>query len=422
MLVNRKIWLFLKGHKQLAIGVLIFLGIILLSNCMSDATQPDMRGEAYAGAETCRKCHQQIYDSYVQTAHFNTSSHSIPVAVQAGFNEGSNVFRFNDSTTVVMEKINGKYYQSYVKNGKKVFSHPFDIVVGSGRKAQTYLFYNDKKKMSQLPISYFMAEHAWANSPGFPAEDAKFDRNVPSYCLGCHSSYVFVNQTYKGVVMQEEFEKGKMVYGIDCERCHGPALAHVQHFTDRPNEKPARPLTSIHGLNRIQQNDLCALCHSGFRDVQQSLFAFQPGDDLNNFYIPDFGRVDTANMDVHGNQTQLMMASKCFQASKELTCNSCHNVHVKERDDLAVFSQRCMNCHQQVKHSFTGEDAVLDNAVQTNCIDCHMPLKPSTAITMLTNQQKSAVPDYIRTHLVTIYKNESRRMLDSFQLLKKNIQ
>ena len=184
-------------------------------------------------------------------------------------------------------------------------------------------------------------------------------------------------------------------------------------FTDRPQEKPNKYLASIRGLNRVQKNDLCALCHSGFRNVQRSLFEFKPGDDLSNFYFPEYGRVDTSGLDVHGNQTQLMMASKCYPLSNSLTCNSCHNVHVTERENLTVFSQRCISCHQQVKHSFAGGNAQLDNAVQTNCIDCHMPLKPSAAITMLTNQKVSAVPDYIRTHLITVYGKESKLFLDS---------
>lgn len=412
MLANNKI--------KLSIIVLALLCVIALANCISATRQSDdLRGPMYAGSEACRSCHQAIYESFIQTAHANTTSDSIHPAALNAFVQGKNVFAFNDSVSVVMEHLDGKYYQAYYRSGQKVFAHPFDITVGSGRKAQTYLYYNDKKKISQLPISYFMTEQAWANSPGFPAIDAKFDRNVPSNCLGCHSSYVAVNQTYKGVVMQEEFEKGKIVYGIDCERCHGPALAHVEYFTNRPKATDDKFLTSIRTLNRIQKNDMCALCHSGFRDVQQSLFKFKPGDDLNNFFAPVFGRQDTAQMDVHGNQAQLMMASACYTQTNTLTCTSCHNVHTTEKDNMVLFSQRCMNCHQQVTHSFTGKNAALDNAVRTNCVDCHMPLKPSSAITMLTNQKMSAVPDQIRTHRITIYDKESRAFLDS--LLKNNL-
>jgi Cytochrome c554 and c-prime len=407
--------------KKISIAIFISICIIVLSNCIEEPVQIDMRGKAYAGSQVCGQCHTEIVRSYQQTAHYNTTSEFISKLARSNFGPGFNTFRFNDSISVVMEEKDREYYQTYVRNGRKIFSHPFDITVGSGRKAQTYLYYNDKKKISQLPISFMTAENAWVNSPGFPARDARFDRNVPSYCLGCHSSYIEVKQTYQGPLMNEEFEKNKIIYGIDCERCHGPALEHVRHFTYNPKDTQDKHIVSIRGLNRIQKNDMCALCHSGFRDVQQSLFKFKPGDDINNFYVPDFRGADTDSLDVHGNQTQLMMASKCFQMSNDLTCNSCHNVHTTERDNMKIFSQRCMNCHQQVQHSFAAKSAELQNAVQNNCIDCHMPLKPSKAITMLTNQQRT-LPDNIRTHLVTVYRKESKMWMDSLlKVLPKRV-
>lgn len=414
MLTARKLFSFFIVNKKTTVLLLILLFIIFLSNCVSETKidTTDIRGEAYAGADQCRNCHQQVHDDYAHAAHFNTSSNELPQIVRERFEPGKNSFRFNDSTEVMMEKLDSGYYQSWYSSGKKILSQPFDITVGSGRKAQTYLYYTDKKKLSQLPISYFMSQNSWANSPGFPADHPKFDRDVPSYCMGCHSSFIGVKQTYAGVVMQEEFEKGKIVYGIDCERCHGPARAHVEYHVGHPQEKESKFITKISTLTRVQKNDMCALCHSGFRDVQQSLFNFKPGDNLNNYYIPEYGRIDTASLDVHGNQTQLMMASKCYQLNNDLTCNSCHNVHVKERDNIKVFSERCITCHKQVDHSFTKTGRNFMDALQNNCIDCHMPLKASS-IKMLTKQKADAYPDYIRTHLITIYKEETKRFLDS---------
>jgi hypothetical protein len=415
MLVGNKLVILLRENKKISVLILILALVTLLSDCVSNTStgKTDIRGEAYAGSAQCRNCHQEVYDNYSHAAHFNTSSDHLPSIVKSAFEPGKNIFKFNDSVEVVMEKTDSGFYQSYYVSGKKLFSKPFEITVGSGRKAQTYLYYNDRKKISQLPISYFMSEGSWANSPGFPGDHPRFDRNVPSYCMGCHSSFIGVKQTYTGVVMQEEFEKNKIAYGIDCERCHGPARAHIDYHTDHPQEKESKFITKISTLNRTQQNDMCALCHSGFRDVQQSLFNFKPGDNLVNYYIPDYGRIDTAGLDVHGNQTQLMLASKCYQLSSTLTCNSCHNVHVKERDDLSTLSQRCITCHKQSTHSFTDTDKKRTDAIQNNCIDCHMPLKASAAITMLTKQKTDAYPDYIRTHLITIYREETKRFLDS---------
>jgi len=406
---------FFKSNKKKSGVLLIILSFFFLATCISNNKRnfSDLRSAQYAGSAECKNCHLAVYESYAKAAHAATSSNRLPDEVQSAFQPGKNVFSFNEGEYVAMEKRDSVFVQSYYKKGSKVFSHPVDIVVGSGRKAQTYLYYNNKEKISQLPISYFMALHSWANSPGFPSDHPKFDRNVPSYCMGCHSSFVEVKQTYTGAVMQEAFQKNRIIYGIDCERCHGPAGEHVKYHTEYSKEKEARFITKIAELSRVQKNDMCALCHSGFKDVQQSLFNFKPGDNLGNYYIPDFGRTDTANLDVHGNQTQLMMASKCFQLNNNLTCNSCHDVHQKERDNIGLLSQRCMNCHQQVKHNFLRSDKNFITAIQNNCIDCHMPLKASAAITMQTMGNTSLFPDYIRTHLITIYKTETKKYLDS---------
>ena len=158
---------------------------------------------------------------------------------------------------------------------------------------------------------------------------------------------------------------------------------------------------------------MCALCHSGLRVQQQSLFTFKPGDKFSEFYYPDFNRTDAESLDVHGNQAQLMQSSKCYQLSNDLTCNSCHNVHVKERENIPLFSQRCINCHKEVKHSFAGTINNADALIQSDCIDCHMPLQASKTITMLTKQQTSAKPDFIRTHLIKVYLQESKIFMDS---------
>lgn len=406
---------FFARNKKKSVVLLIVASVIIIPTCVSkQETKPqDLRGELYAGSASCKNCHAAVYDTYIHTAHNNTSSDSLPGFLEQAFANDKNVFRFNDSISVVMEKTEGHFYQSLYQNARKEFSAPLDIVVGSGRKAQTFLYYNSKGKLSQLPISYFMSQVSWANSPGFPAEHPKFDRNVPSYCMGCHSSYIGVKQTYKGVALEEEFEKGKVIYGIDCERCHGPASEHVNYHESNPQDKVGKFITRIATLNRVQKNDGCALCHSGFRNVQQSLFQFKPGDDINNFYVPEYGRADTSNLDVHGNQTQLMLASKCYQLSNDMSCTSCHNVHIKERDNISTLSQRCIACHKQVDHSFAGKVGDLNSIVQNNCIDCHMPLKASSLITMMTRAKTDAYPDYVRTHLVTKYKEETQRFLDS---------
>lgn len=414
MMIVYQITSLVKKKKNVVFALAIFTCVMILSQCISGpgSVKVDVRGENYAGSLSCKNCHQSIYNEFIHAAHANTSSASLPDIIKPGLIPGSNVFEFNDSLKVVVEKHKDQYYQTAYQSGIKTSSHPFDLIIGSGRKAQSYLYF-DSSRIFQLPLSYFIAQNTWANSPGFPSQIAKFDRSIPSGCLGCHSSFIDVKQSYQGFQLTEHYDRQRIIYGIDCERCHGPAAQHVDYHTDHLGEKGTKFITSIKSLSRTQKTDMCSLCHSGVKDAQQSLFDFKPGDKLSDFYFPDFNLPAAEDVDVHGKQSILMMASKCYRLSDNLTCNSCHNVHVKERDDITIFSQRCISCHQQVKHSFIIKDKGLAAVIKTDCIDCHMPLKPSKAITLLTKQKTAAKPDYMRTHLITVYAAESKRFIDS---------
>ena len=95
MLANNKI--------KLSVILLASLCVIALANCISSAKRSDdPRGPMYAGSEACRTCHQGIYESFIHTAHANTTSDSLHADALAAFEEGSNVFVFNDSVSVVM--------------------------------------------------------------------------------------------------------------------------------------------------------------------------------------------------------------------------------------------------------------------------------------------------------------------------------
>ena len=67
--------------------------------------------------------------------------------------------------------------------------------------------------------------------------------------------------------------------------------------------------------------------------------------------------------------------------SNQLDCSSCHNPHVNEANSPKIFSQRCITCHTETKHT----SFMLPNdksLINDNCIDCHMPMLPSQKIVL----------------------------------------
>jgi hypothetical protein len=354
----------------------------------------NLSGQEFAGSATCQSCHSKIYRSHILTPHFLTSQWASTQSIKGSLDSGKNEFVYNSHLKVIVEKKGQEIFQVAFSHGEEAIKKRMDIVVGSGQKGQSYLFWNDSS-LYQLPVSYFSPLSQWSNSPGYPSDKVLFNRNVTGRCMECHSTTTKISLK-DGL---EIFDPSQLILGIDCERCHGPAARHVSFHRKNPNEKSGHEIISISGLNRQQKIDACALCHSGVRQSIKPVFSFATGDKLDEFSQPDYQNDSSRYLDVHGNQYGLLTASKCFKLTS-MDCSTCHNVHNKESNNLVLFSQRCMNCHQENKNFCTVKNAV---DIKKNCIDCHMPLMPSGKIQLMVSQRHSVIPDLVRTHLIKVY-------------------
>jgi hypothetical protein len=407
--------------KKLYIVILLLVPLCaLITQCFSP-TKTDPRDDVYAGSEKCITCHKDIYNSYLQTAHFQSSRQASIHSIHGSFAVGHNSFQFNDHIKVVMEKRDSSLYQAAYVNGKQTEAHRFDITFGNV-KAETYMSWRGNE-LFQLPMSYFDNVHSWTNSPGYRTDRADFGRPILRRCFECHSSYIkeLPQQTIDMQNRKVEFDKNSLILGIDCERCHGPGANHVNYHTEFPNEKKAKYMVKFSSLTRAQKMDACAVCHSGGKDVfQVTAFKFKMGDDLAKFKEPNFlpEPPNPATIDVHGNQNGLLRTSQCFIKSS-MDCTNCHNTHVNESANMAVYSQRCMACHSEAKHNFCTMAPKLGAIIKNNCIDCHMPLKPSNIISVEGSGGKKMVPYMVRTHHIAVYPQESQKILAFINEQKK---
>ncbi|WP_276482859.1 hypothetical protein [Paraflavitalea pollutisoli] len=399
------------NRTQLFIAFAITVSILGLARCMEaprkqlPRTTADVRGVAYAGADACKACHQSIHQNWLTTAHHATSARPSLTSIKGSFEPGHNTFRYRPELKVVMEQRKDWCYQVAYMNDVEKQAFPFGMVVGSGRKAQTYLYWWDDN-VFQLPISYSVQAGNWVNSPSYPADKVRFDRLVNIGCFECHGSYIErKGSQQEGNRQVDYFDKSKIIYGMDCERCHGPGAEHVSFHTNNPAEKKPQHIALYKQLSQQQQLDLCAQCHSGGHTSYNSIFQFRPGDSLSQYFSSAIATGSSASkLDVHGNQYQLMTASACFTKSAVLTCTSCHDPHAKERDNTAVLSARCSSCHTSVQHSFAAQLPAA--AITSNCIDCHMPALPSV-ISLKEEDKQVANVNQVRTHLIAIYAEKS---------------
>lgn len=386
--------------------------LFLFTKCMNNEVHDDEVSEAtspeneFAGSQVCANCHKEMYDKHLTTAHYLTSRPATDAYIKGNFDTGKNVFHYSDSVKVVMEQKDSIFYQVQYVNGVQKRKERFDIVVGSGTKGQTYLYWN-AKKILQLPVFYYTDYNEWANSPGYPGK-VIYNRPITSRCLECHSTYAQKISDEK--TEPEDFDRNKIIFGVDCERCHGPAAKHAAFQLENPTDTMGKFVINPGKLSRVQQLDQCALCHGGRLNKTKPSFTFQAGDKLSDYFQTDTVAKNATDIDVHGNQFGLLAASKCFKMS-EMTCSSCHNSHENETGKIELFSQRCMTCHNETHGNVCAMSKKMGTVITQNCIDCHMPVQASKAIVFLREGEEKPSTAFMRSHYIKVYPEEIKKVL-----------
>lgn len=352
---------------------------------------------AYAGDAACSTCHAKITATYETTAHHLTSK--LPdTNIEGSFDAPNNLMRTSNPRLVFeMNAQAGGVFTETARYQKlsgemQELTLPMDLIIGSGRKGHTYLYWNGDQ-LFELPVSYWTKTQGWINSPGYQDGLARFDRVIPPQCLECHASYFESAQP-----PVNRYVKSSLVLGVFCEKCHGPGAEHVRR--ERSAHPPSRgssdeAIVNPAQLPRDRQIDTCSLCHSGPIAPLAPSLSFLPGDRLAD-YVKTEDLDPKAPIDVHTNQVQLLEQSRCFRSSN-MTCSTCHNVHTPQRA-VAAFADRCLTCHRvQACPKFT----VLKAAIRTRCVDCHMPVQSSA--TLFADQDGHRLNPEIRNHRIAIY-------------------
>jgi predicted CXXCH cytochrome family protein len=194
-------------------------------------------------------------------------------------------------------------------------------------------------------------------------------------CDGCHS----VNYDIKTKTVTE--------WNVGCERCHGPASAHVAQPSRVNIVNPSR-------LDGVAAVDVCVQCHSEGHppkaiDGQEFHWpvGFKPGLRLADFWRLDehvLGQTETLYFpDGHARENR-MQGNDFVQSlmyRRGVTCASCHDPHGTPNNADLVKSARlvCLTCHgpgsPNGPHTSTIEQHThhQPGSPGGECVACHMP-------------------------------------------------
>jgi hypothetical protein len=383
---------------HLSLLTLVFLSAVIVG-IERQIYQP-VPASSYVGDEECLSCHKE-QKTFLRTAHHLTSQPADRDSIAGRFDQGQNVLKTSEpELRYRMEIRNDGFYQTALLGSgpdTASISKRFDLVVGSGRKGQTYLYW-EGDQLYQLPVSYWSKLGKWVHSPGYDDRLVNFRRPVSPRCLECHaSSFESVPDSSAG----NRYNKSNYVLGISCERCHGPGKEHIAINQAKPAKPSAQAIVNPAKLSRERQIGLCALCHGGLGVAKAPAFSYTAGEDLKSYLqleVPS----PTEVVDVHGNQVALLERSRCFQFST-MTCSTCHNPHIPQRDILD-FSERCLTCH---KVQNCGLFPKLKHQIVNKCVNCHLPELKSKVV--VSSHEGLTLQPEVRSHWIKVYPTETFR-------------
>ncbi len=366
----------------------------------------------YVGMNTCRLCHQDIYNSFIKTG----MGKSFDVATQQ---KSSGNFK----NAMIYDKINDFYYKAlwkhdslrfleYRLSGKDTIHkrlETVDYIIGSGQHTNSHI-QSLNGYLTQMPMTFYTQKQKWDLPPGFEnGHNTRFSRKIGLECMSCHNSY-------PQFVLGSENKYTKVETGIGCERCHGPGSIHVsERSTGSKIDTSTYIDYSIVNPSKLsidKQFDICQRCHLQGNTIlkdDKSFYDFKPGMALNNFmtvFLPKYKNAD--DQFIMASHADRLKQSKCFIKSKELvatknsggnalkpykdalTCITCHNPHLSVKEtNKEVFNDACRNCHVseiENQKSKIASTIILCSAIKktdfktSNCVSCHMPSSGSIDI------------------------------------------
>jgi predicted CXXCH cytochrome family protein len=384
----------------------------------------DRHGVAYAGAATCRSCHEGRHASWHRTFHRTMTQEASPRSVQGRF-DGQIVEYWGVPVRPVTR--DGRYFFEYLGPDRNTVVATAEVLrtVGSHRYQQ-YLAQVPETGANyhRLQLLWHSGDQRWVHVNGafLHDDDQHYSGHVTTWnpnCIFCHNTGPQPNAVNYGALieriargerlnfMQElRFESKVAELGIACESCHGPGAEHARrnrdplrrywlHLTGDDDPTIVNPAK----LDAARSTQVCGACHAQRVPARTELAedwlhtgpTYRPGDDLLQHVRPvtaaepgpasnpelfrkRFWRDGTPRLTAY--EFQGLQQSACVRGG-ELSCLNCHDAHGGDvngmmRDDGRTDAP-CLACHPALAADVPAHTRHAAGSPGSRCTSCHMP-------------------------------------------------
>ncbi len=352
----------------------------------------------YVGAAACAECHQTRVHEFEKTRHFLAAIKPTPRVMPTGFLPGKGRFS-SDEPSLYFENVrqDETYVQIAVRKESQEESRavaPIAFVYGGAGKFDEIYFTWHEDRLFELPIAWLHPFNRWGAAPFDRGAPGDCSRPTQPRCLECHFTWF---EHIHGT--ENRYKPDSFLFGVTCERCHGPGKDHVDHHKSNPGIKTPHAISHPGTFHRDRQIDVCIQCHNNAPKGRGHAMRFRPGETAERYFRTNLST--TPETDHVGNQIRYMRESKCYQNSDTLTCVSCHNPHrVEGEANSGSVRNTCLKCHQS---SACKDQKNLPPEVQQKCHACHMPGKFKIQVTFDTEDERHVPPVRVAEHRIGVY-------------------
>ena len=345
----------------------------------------------YADTRVCAACHSKIYESWQKTGMARSFGRADAVSSIGNFSKGNRYYHRASDTWFEMLRRDGRSYQRRWQIGFRgketnVDEQEIDFVIGSGSHVRTYLHQTPSGVLKELPLAWYSEKGGyWAMNPGYDTPDQPNGRRKINYeCMFCHNSYPEIPAGHEQLQAEPRFA-GAMPGGIDCQRCHGPGVRHVEiaRTAGASAQSIRAAIVNPSRLSPERRQEVCFQCHLETTSFQfthsivkydRGPFSYGPGEALADFMVyfdhvpgtpspaPNDDRFEIVN------SVYRLRMSQCYlRSSGALQCTTCHDPHGAS---APKYNQVCRECHTS---AFTREIETGRHTGSADCVSCHMP-------------------------------------------------
>ena len=237
-----------------------------------------------------------------------------------------------------------------VTDGTQTVRVPIEWAFGLGSAGQTYVFQRDGVYYESR-VSFFKAVQGLDLTMGAAAMEPHDIDQAAGRVMAAREAFDCFNCHSTNAGKQREVDVATLRPGIQCERCHGSATAHLAAV--KSGDVQHVSMKKLGAMTTEETSDFCGQCHRTWSQI-----ATNGPQGVNNVRF----------------QPYRLTNSKCYSVDDpRIRCTACHDPHNDVVTTPESYDTKCFACHADTAHSVAKATAPKCPVATKNCVTCHMP-------------------------------------------------